>query len=404
MPSSVIVVGAGVAGFTAARAVRGLDSDVPIEIYTREPYHYYYRPRLPDLVGGEVEPEDIIAFPDDWYRERRIDVRLEEPVASVLPDDRKIVLEGGRKVGYGSLLIATGADPFVPPIEGSTLDGVFVLRTMRDALSIRERASVSGRAVVIGGGLLGLESGRGLQRQGLSVTVLETADWLLPRQLDRQAASILLGDVRDLGMSVRTGVQVEKIGGDGSVSCVSLADGTDLPCDMVLVSTGVRSTVGFLEGSGLEVDRGVVVDAGMRSSASGVFAAGDVAQFAGMRGGNIPVAISQAEAAAVGLAGDARGGEAGAVSYNTLKIVGIDVFSAGEIACSGDECREHVYSDEQNSIYRKVIVRAGTIVGAMVVGSRRGVTALNSLVQEAADVEAWGEAIAREDFDFGKTQ
>jgi len=395
-----VIVGGGVAGFTAARGLRELDADIGIEIYTREPYLYYYRPRLPDVVSGEVEPEEIVAFQAEWYESRRIDVRLEEPVVSVDPAEHRISLEGGRGVDYDSLLIASGADPFVPPIDGSDREGVHVLRTVDDALAIRARAADSDQAVVVGGGLLGLEAGRGLQRAGLSVTVLEGADWLMPRQLDSEAASILRNDIEKLGITVLTGVKVEAIEGEGEVSGVRLADGTVFPCEITLISTGVRSALGFLEGSGLTTERGVVVDPSMRTSAEGVFAAGDVAQLSGMNGGNIPVAIAQADAAAVGLSGEKEGARAKAVSYNTLKIVGIDVFSAGETSCDDGDCSEHVYEDEDEGIYRKVITREGVLAGAMVVGSRRGVRELNGLVQSRADVGKWEDAIAREDFDF----
>lgn len=395
-----MIVGGGVAGFTAARGLRELDADIGIEIYTREPYLYYYRPRLPDVVSGEVEPEEIVAFQAEWYESRRIDVRLEEPVVSVDPAEHRISLEGGRGVDYDSLLIASGADPFVPPIDGSDREGVHVLRTVDDALAIRARAADSDQAVVVGGGLLGLEAGRGLQRAGLSVTVLEGADWLMPRQLDSEAASILRNDIEKLGITVLTGVKVEAIEGEGEVSGVRLADGTVFPCEITLISTGVRSALGFLEGSGLTTERGVVVDPSMRTSAEGVFAAGDVAQLSGMNGGNIPVAIAQADAAAVGLSGEKEGARAKAVSYNTLKIVGIDVFSAGETSCDDGDCSEHVYEDEDEGIYRKVITREGVLAGAMVVGSRRGVRELNGLVQSRADVGKWEDAIAREDFDF----
>jgi len=391
-----------VAGFTAARAVRKLDPDIRIEVYSREPYLYYYRPRLPDLVAGEVEPDDIIAYQPDWYESHAIEVRLRETVLSVDTDGRSIVLNGGRRASYDALLLASGADPFVPPIPGADIDGVFVLRTMDHALSIRERAAGARSAVVIGGGLLGLETGRGLQRRGLSVTVLETADWLMPRQLDRDGAAVLLEDVGRLGIDVMTGVTVERVEGENQVTGVRLADGTVLPCDMTLISTGVRSTVGYLEGSGLAVDRGVVVGRAMESSIENVFAAGDVAQAEGMQGGNIPVAIAQAEAAAVGLSGDPDGGRAEAVSYNTLKIVGVDVFSAGATSCDDESCSEHVHRNAEAGIYRKVVVRGGVITGAMVVGSRAGVTQLNDLIQKGADVGKWGDAIASEDFDFEK--
>ncbi len=396
----MVIVGAGVAGVTAARAVRQADPDVEIDLFTREPHLYYYRPRLPDVVAGEVELDDIIAYPQGWYESRRLHVHLSEAVASVDTDAHEVVFDEGRRVSYGSLLIATGADPFVPPIEGAESAGVHVLRTVDDALVVRESASQAQKAVVIGGGLLGLESGNGLKRAGLDVTVLESAEWLLPRQLDSAGAGVLLQNVDRLGIAVETGVSVSRIERDGDRTGVVLKDGTTHIADIVLCSTGVRSTVGFLEGSGLDIGRGVVVDATMRTNVPDVFAAGDVATLEGMVGGNIPVAISQAEAAAGSIAPSPEAGPARAVSYNTLKIVGIDVFSAGVTECPDASCVERTFEDPEAGIYRKTILQDGVIRGAMVVGSRTGVSHLNALVQARANVGRWSDSIAREDFDF----
>ncbi len=396
----MVIVGAGVAGVTAARAVRQADPDVEIDLFAREPYLYYYRPRLPDVVAGEVEPDEIVAYPQDWYDSQHIRVHLSEEVVSVDTSAGAVLLDGGRRVEYGSLLVATGADPFIPPIDGAGNSGFLSLRTIDDALAIRERAANAKEAVVIGGGLLGLEAGRGLQRAGLDVTVLEGADWLLPRQLDAAAASVLLQDVDRLGIKVKTGASVSRIEGQGHVTGVTLADGTSYPAGIVLCSTGVRSTVGFLDGSGLEVGRGVVVDPRMKTNVPDVYAAGDVATLEGMVGGNIPVAISQAEAAAGSITKSADAKPARAVSYNTLKIVGIDVFSAGATECHDTSCVERVYEDRDAGIYRKVVLQDGVISGAMVVGSRTGVSRLNTLVQSRADIGRWSDSIAREDFDF----
>jgi NAD(P)H-nitrite reductase large subunit len=398
----VVIVGAGVAGITAAGGIRKLDPDVGIEIFTREPYLYYYRPRLPDLVAGEANPADIIANDVDWYRERRIDIHPSEPVESVDLDGRAIVLGGGRRVEYRSLLVATGADPFVPPLDGVDQPGVFVLRTIDDALAIRARATGAEHAVVIGGGLLGLETAKGLQHFGLGVTVLEGENWLLPRQLDERAAAMLRTVLERMGFEIRTSARVSRIegGGPAGATGVSLDDGTIYRSQLVLVSTGIRSAVGLAKDSGLEIERGIVVDEAMRTSAPDVYAAGDVAELPGMPGGNIPVAMAQAEVAGRSIAGTASPEAPSAVSYNVLKLAGVDVFSAGEAACPDESCVERVHEDEEAGIYRKVVLRGGTVVGAMVVGSRAGVTRLNGLVQARADVGRWADAIAREDFDF----
>ncbi len=396
----VVIIGAGVAGVTAASTVRGIDPDCQIDIYTREPYLHYHRPRLPALVSGEVELDDIYAHPPDWYASRRIDVHLSATVASIDPEQKSITLDGEERVPFDRLLVASGSDAFVPPIEGVDRNGVFALRTADDALAIRRRAGESRHAVVVGGGLLGLEAARGLQLTGLDVTVLESAGRLLPRQLDQGGARVLEAKIARLGIAVHKGATTELIEGGAEVSGVRLADGTRYPCELVLFSTGVRSTTAFLEGSGIRTERGVVVGDDMLTSAPDVYAAGDVAEFEGVVRGIIPVAIAQASTAGRKIGGDAAAPPPAAVPHNRLNIAGIDVFSAGDVECADSSCREYVEEDGEAGTYRRVLVRDGVVVGAIVIGSRKGASELNALIQDRTAVGRWGDAVAREGFDF----
>ncbi len=379
----------------------GLSPDADVTVLAREPYHYYYRPRLPDLVAGQAEIDDVVINPPECYSSRGIDVRLSAPVESVDTDGRAVLLEDGSRLSYDRLLIASGADPFVPPIEGADREGVFTLRTLDDALAIREWARSASSAVVIGGGLLGLETARGLRAHGLPVKVLEHADWLLPRQLDEKGAGILRADVAGRGIDVVTHARISGIEGDGSASGVAFEDGTVAAADLVVVSTGVRSTVAFLEGSGIEIGRGVVVGPDMRTSAPGVYAAGDVAEFEGTVWGIIPIALAQADVAARAIAGDEDASYRDVAPNTTLKMAGVDVFSAGLITCEGEDCVERVRADEEACLYRKVVVRRGVIVGAIVVGSKKGVRELTAMIDQKTAVAALGDAIVRDDLDFG---
>jgi nitrite reductase (NADH) large subunit len=396
----VVIVGNGVSGITAARRLRELSPDARLTILTREPYHYYYRPRLPDVVAGSVGIEDIVVNAPEWYASRGIDVRLSARVASVDGAGRAVVLEDGERVDYDRLLLASGADPVVPSIDGVDKRGVFTLRSADDALAIRERAASATSAAVIGGGLLGLETARGLAAHGVPVKVLEYADWLLPRQLDEAGARILEADVATRGIDVVTRARCAGVEGKEAVSGVSFEDGSALAADLVVVSTGVRSTVGFLEGSGVEIGRGVVVGPDMQTSLPGVYAVGDVAEFEGAVWGIIPIALKQAEVAARVVAGDGGALYSQAAPHTTLKMAGVDVFSAGAVRCEGGDCVEHVRIDEDARLYRKVVVRGGVIVGAIVVGSKRGIRELAAAVDRGARVAEWGDAIAGEDFDF----
>jgi nitrite reductase (NADH) large subunit len=392
-----IIIGNGVAGVTAARRLRELDPDAGIVVFAREPYHYYYKPRLPEVVAGSVDVESIIINPAEWYEERGIDVRLSTPVASVDTVSRRVRLEDGGSESYDRLLVATGAEPFVPPFPGTDLDGVFTLRTADDAVALREAAQSAERVVVIGGGLLGLESARGLTASVDEVVALEVADRLLPKQLDRAGASLLSERIRALGITVRTGATTERIDGEGRAEAVTLADGTSIPADIVLISTGIRPAFDVLSGKDVDTGRGVLVDCSMRTSAPDVYAAGDVAELDGRVWGIIPASAVMAEAAAHSMVGQGSG-ECAVVGTNTLKISEVDVYSAGDVFC--EDCASAVYEDD--GVYRKVLLDDGRIVGAIVVGSRRGVRELDKLILAEADVGRYGDAVARDDFDFSE--
>ncbi len=399
----IIIVGNGVTGVTAARSIRERDPDCLIEIYTREPYHYYYRPRLPEVVAGKLEIDDIVAYPPDWYEARKIDVHLETPVASIDPEAGEIVLGDGGRRAYDHLLLASGSDPFIPPVEGADRPGVFALRTAADALAIRDWAKGARRAVVIGGGLLGMETAKGLKDAGLDVEVLEALPWLIPRQLDQDGARVLQKEIEKLDIKVRVDVATTSIEGNGKPTAVALKDGTKIPADLVVFSTGVRSTTAFLTESGVAIERGVVVDCDMRTNVPSVYAAGDAAEYEGVVWGIIPVALRQADAVAGTITGDDSEKSCDVVPFNTLKITGIDVLSVGTFSCEDEEgCRAFVEEDFDRGLYRKIIVKDGRPIGAIVIGSRKGVREIQTLIDNGASIERWGEAIVREDFDYAE--
>ena len=390
-----VIMGNGVAGVTAARRLRENDADAGIVMFSREPYHYYYKPRLPEVVAGTVDVGSLVINPPEWYEERRIDVRLSTPVSGIDAVERRVRLEDGGAESYDALLIATGADPFVPPISGADLDGVYTLRTADDAVALRHAAGAAKRIVVIGGGLLGLESARGMVASGADVVALEVADRLLPRQLDHAGAELLTERIAALGLAVRTNATTTSLVGDGAVEGVSLEDGETLSADLVLISTGVRPSLDTLAGTGVDAGRGVLVDCGMRTSVPDVFAAGDVAELDEHVWGIIPAATAMAESAARVIGGE-DSGSCRIIGTNTLKISEVDVYSAGDVFC--DDCETHVFED--SGVYRKVLLNNGRIVGAIVVGSRRGVRELDKLIVAGADVSSYGDGIARDDFDF----
>ena len=397
---NVVIIGNGVAGVTAARVIRDRAPDAGVSIYTREPHHYYYRPRLPEVVAGELGITDILANSPEWYASRRIDVHLSTPVTSVDVAGRRVRLGNGATVPFDRLLVASGSDAFVPPVDGARTPGAFALRTADDAVAIHEWAGRSSRAVVVGCGLLGLESARGLRAAGLEVTVLENSGRILPRQLDEKGGALLERFIAGLGIRIARNARTTAIRGGDRVTGVALEDGATLPADLVLFATGVRSASGFLTESGIRVDHGVVVDCDMRASVPDVFAAGDVAEFNGRSWGIVPVALAQADAAGRSIGGDTGPKRCDVVPSATLKITGVDVFSAGVQSCPDTGCEEFVEEDPDGRRYRKIVTREGRIIGAIVIGSRKGVREIGAMIEKGTPVGRHAGSIAREDFDY----
>jgi nitrite reductase (NADH) large subunit len=379
-----VIVGNGVAGVTAAAelAERGAGE---IEIYAAEPYPYYFRPQLPRFLAGEVPQEKLYARPQSWYEDRGIGVHLDTEVTHLAPRAKRVALADGTEVPYDRLLLSTGGYSFVPPVSGADKRGVFTLRTLDDALAIREHAARCEQAVVLGGGLLGLESARGLKALGLSVTVLEFFSHLLPRQLDEDGAAVFLTLVEGLGIDVAVNANCKAVEGDGEVTGVVLEDGREFPAQMVLVATGMRCNAGLASDAGLRVDRGVVVDERMAASAADVYAAGDATSFQGRSWGIIPQARAQAQVAAANMAGANEVYEE-IIPSTTLKIVGINLTSCGVRGQEDDECFAIRRSDPDKGIYKKLVLKGDTAVQTIVIGDRALARKLEELVVRQASL------------------
>ena len=362
-----LIVGNGVAGITAAAELASRHAG-QIDVYSAERHPYYFRPQLPRFLAGEVPPDKLYARPPSWYEERAIAVHLEIEVVRLLPGRKRVILSHGDEVPYDRLLLAVGGSPYVPPIEGLDRQGVFTLRTIDDALRIREYAAHCQETVVIGGGLLGLEAARGLTALGLTVSTLEVAPRLCPRQLDDDGAAVFQRQVEGLGIRVALNAETVAVVGDGTVRGVVLRDGREFPAQMVLVASGVKSNATLAAEAGLRVDQGIVVDEHMRTSAPDVYSAGDSACFHGRSWGIIPQARAQAQVAAANMAGHDTVYEE-IVPATTLKIVGIELRSVGTVMPQKDTGFEEMqHCDMEEGLYSKIVMKDGALVGAIVLG------------------------------------
>jgi len=386
----ILILGAGVAGLTAAEQARQVAPDASITLLSKEPGPPYYRLNLTRFLAGEVEESKLALQPDAWFGEHRVEL-LEGEATYIHREDRRVELRDGRSLSYDSLVLSTGAHAFTPPIPGSTKRGVCPFRTLQDARDILRRGARPGaRVVCLGGGLLGLEAAGALSRRGAQVTVLEGFEWLLPRQLAPAAGELLQAHLEAIGIEVRCGVKLEQILGDEDVAEVRLASGDELPADLVLLAVGVRPNSYLARLSGLEVDKGVVVDDRMQTSDPRIFAAGDVAQHRGVLYGLWPSSYAQGLIAGA----NAAGGElefVGMPPSNRLKVLDVDLFSIGQFQPSDGSYQ--VLEEQREGVYYRLVCRDGRLVGANLYGETSLSGEVKTAVEEGTQIRELPQAL-----------
>jgi nitrite reductase (NADH) large subunit len=279
-------------------------------------------------------------------------------------------------------------------------EGVFALRTMRDALALRDRASQVQHAVVLGGGLLGLDTAMALRAHGIGVTAVELLPRLLPRQLDDEGAALLQRTTEERGVSILTGDACARIERHAGGLRLSLKSGQNLDAGLVVVSAGIRANVDLAREAGLACHNGVLVNERLQTSAPGVYAVGDVAEFGGRIWGIIPAALAQAQVAAAQILGHMDTLYRDIVPSTTLKVTGIDLTSIGEVNPQGDGVVEVRQTDPTAGVYRKLVIREGHVVGAIVLGERSSVRAVSQLIARKVDVSAHVSSLLKPGFDL----
>ncbi|NWF93751.1 MAG: NAD(P)/FAD-dependent oxidoreductase [Syntrophaceae bacterium] len=395
-----LIIGDGVAGARAAVRIRETDSKGDIQIFTEEAYPFYYRVRFPELVAGEVGVKDITIHTSEWYQSRGISLHLEEPIIEVHPERGEVLSKKGVVYGYDSLLMATGGLAFVPPIKGVEKRGVFTLRSMQDAITMKEFSGGVRQAILIGGGLVGLETGGALLRRGIKVAVIEHNPRILPRQMDPEGSQVLQKKMEGMGFFFYLNSESEEILGEESVEGLRLKDGRIVEGQMVIVSAGVRPNIELARAAGLETKKGILVNDRLETKTQGIFAAGDVAEHRGRCYGIWPAAQRQGEIAGVNMAGGGLIYE-GTVVSNTLKVVGVALTSAGDIDPEGKlECV--VRSDREKCEYCKVTFQEDRIVGCIFLGRTEGVSEVLNAIEKKTNVKDVKGSILEERFDFKK--
>jgi nitrite reductase (NADH) large subunit len=398
--ATYLIVGNGVAGNSAAETIRRIDPAGKILMFSRERYHFYYTPALPEYLAGEKELKDFTLHNAQWYEKNRIDLYLETEVTRIDSRGKTARTQKGKEFSFHTLLLACGGKSFLPPIPGSSSPGVFTLRTFDDAGALLKTAREAKKAVVIGGGLLGLEAGNGLRKRGLEVSVVEFFPRLLPRQTDLPGAALLQGQMEEMGFRFFLGAKTQEIEAGEKGLRVLLEGGQELVAELVLISAGVRPEISLAQALGLPLDKGIKVDDRMHTGLDGIYAAGDPVEHRGRFYGIWPAAMEQGRIAGANMAGQEQL-YSGTVPSNSLKVAGIDLVAAGEIDPEG-KMESTVVRDEARKIYRKLVWQGNRIVGAMLLGDTRGKEEIQKAIQSKKDLSSLKKELAEEKFDFSR--
>lgn len=395
----VVVIGAGVAGVNAAIELRKLHPAAEITLLGDEPYDLYNRMAIGKLVSEATAIENLYLMPRDWATTKRI--RHLRGVSAIAIDrtQREVTTDEGEAIPYDRVLLATGARSSVPEIEGSDLGGTFALRTIDDAVQVQQyiRRQRSRRALIIGGGLLGLEAAHSISQLGVYAFVLNRNEWPLNRQLDGPAGALVGRLLQDFGIAVLPWAEPRRIFGTEQVEGVVLSDGRKMGVDLCLVATGIQPNVELAREAGLAVRRGVVVDDRMATSDPHIFAAGDVTEHEGRVQGLWPTSMEQAHVAATNLlGGDLR--FTGAVVPVKLKVPGIDVLAIGETEAPGEGGRELRFGDRNLRRYRKLVLADGKVCGAILIGHAELTEPVSRAVEANVDVTPFLASLERGDW------
>jgi len=365
----LVVIGNGMAGCRAVEEVLARDPDrYEIAVFGAEPRVNYNRIMLSPVLAGEKRFEDIVLNDEAWYRDNGIALHAGRAVLAIDRERKTVEAEGGLAVPYDRLILATGSDPVRLPLPGAELAGVVTFRDLDDVGAMIAAADAGGRAVVIGGGLLGLEAAYGLSRRGMEVTVIHLMDVLMERQLDSAASFLLREALAERRVQTELSAQSEAIlGEDGRVSALRLKDGRSIPCDLLVMAVGIRPNAALAKAADLLVNRGVVIDDQMRTSDPAVFAIGECAEHRGVAYGLVAPIFEMCRTLADVLTGDPDAAYEGSLLSTRLKVSGVDLFSAGKFA-GGEGCEDVVFRDAGRGVYKRLVLEDGRLTGAVLFG------------------------------------
>jgi len=390
----LVIVGNGMAPGRMLEHLFENNPDVfEVTIFNAEPRVNYNRLMLSPVLSGEKTYEDIITHDDDWYGQHGVRLYKAARISGIDRDAKIVTSESGINASYDKLVIATGSNPFIIPLPGKDLDGVLTYRDLDDVDKMLEAAKRGGRAVVIGGGLLGLEAAAGLKMQGMDVTVLHLMPTLMERQLDPAAGFLLEEEFKRRGIDVRTKANSNEILDDGSgrVKAIRLDDGSVIEAGIVVMAVGIRPSTDLATSTGLDTNRGILVGDDMRTSDPNIFALGECVEHRDMCYGLVAPLYEMAEVIADNLL--TGGAEySGSVTATKLKVTGVDLYSAGDFA-DGDDREEIVLRDAAAGIYKRLVLKDNRIIGAVLYGETSDGPWFFDMLRKGTDVSEMRETL-----------
>jgi len=380
----VLVVGAGVAGISAAEAVRMHAPDAEIIVIAKENEFPYYRINLTRLLAGEIEEKDLPLRKPNWFEEQRIEFIPGVGVEAIILTEKAVRLDNGSILQFDKLIIATGAHSFVPPLPGIDLDGVFTAHCAEDVRNILNAINPGANVVCMGGGILGLEAAGALAKRGAHVMVLEAFDYLMPRQLNPAGSEVLKAHLDTLNIKVLTKAISDCVIGDGHVSGVHLKRGQLIPADVVLITAGDRANSKLLQDAGLSVNKGVLVDNYLRTTNPDIYAVGDVAEHDGVLYGAWNAAMYQGTIAGMNAAGVPT--EFGGIPRShLLKVLGKPMLSIGTVTAPDGSYR--MIEDHPGNGYRMFMFRDGCLVGSLLIGNLKLMKTVRKTIQARTNLK-----------------
>lgn len=396
---SLVVIGNGMAGMRTVEELLKLNPDLyDITVFGAEPHGNYNRILLSPLLAGEKKIDDIMLHTRQWYVDNGITLHAGDPVVHIDRKRRLVRSQSGREVWYDRLLLATGSFPFIVPVPGHKLPGVIGFRDINDVDTMLEAARVGGSAVVIGGGLLGLEAANGLLRRGMKVTVVHVTDSLMNQQLDKPASLLLKNALELKGFHFMLDAHTAEIVGDKRVTAVRFKDGSEIAADLVVMAAGVRPNIALAKEAGLHCDRAIVVDDTLQTYDPRVYAVGECVQHRSATFGLVAPIWEQARVAGAHLARSGHRRYVQSATPTKLKVTGVDLYSVGDFI-GGDGSEDLVLRDPRRGVYKRLVLAGNRIAGAVLYGDVQDGPWYFDLIQNRTDISAmrsrllFGEAL-----------